>query len=231
MHWSGSSGNGLLDRIARFVPTLRESHSRLSVPAGTLLYGPGDSMPHLFFPAGGVLVTLVSEHRGDSAEAWSTGREGVAPVFALLGVRRSPLILMQQVPGDLIRVPVAPLLRAMRERDNVRALLQGYLAYSLRASSQATACNALHSALSRTARALLTTADRAHTDKFDLTQAMLAGMLGTPRQTINVAMRELVRRQLVRVRRGQVQLLNRLALERVSCTCYSLMSGRHWEQA
>ena len=231
MHWSTSSGNELLDRMARLLSSVQQTSCRLTVPAGTVLYGPEDSMPHLYFPAGGVLATLVHGHRGASPEAWSTGREGVAPIFALLGMRRSPLILIQQVPGDMIRVPAAPIARAMRERDNVRALLLGYLAYSLRASSQATACNALHSALSRTARALLTTADRADAEKFDLTQAMLAGMLGTPRQTINVAMRELVKRQLVRVRRGQVQLVNRLALERVSCACYTLMSGRLWEQA
>lgn len=230
MHWNTrSSGNRLFDRITRLVPTLQEFRRRLFVPSRTVLYKPGESMPYLYFPAGGVLSSLVREHEGGSAEASSIGMEGVAPIFTLLGFHKCPMLLVQQVAGDLIRVPAAAVARAMRERERVHVLMLCYFAYKHRASNQATVCNALHSALARTARVLLTIADRTQSDQFHLTQTMLAQMLGTPRQTINVSMREMARRQLVRVSRGQVRLLNRAAIEKVSCRCYPLMNGLNWD--
>lgn len=230
MHWKTNSGNGLLDRLARFLPNLPQACKRLHCPARTVLYRPGDAMPYVYFPAGGVVSTVLRDDHGGSAQVSSVGIEGLAPVFALLGRRRSPLTLLQQVPGDLIRCPADSLARAIGEHEPLRSLILGYTAYNLRAAHQATACNALHGSLARTARALLTTADRAQSDHFQLTQDVLAEMLGTPRQTVNVAIRGLARSALVRVRRGHVQLLDRAALERVSCACYQVLSGRNWEQ-
>lgn len=226
------SGNGLLDRLARFLPDLMRARKRLHISSRTVLYRPGDPMPYVYFPAGGVISTVLRDDEGDSSSQVSAvGAEGVAPVFALLGRRKSPLMLVQQIAGDLIQLPADALARAMRDREPLQSLILGYISYSLRAAHQAAACNALHGALSRTARALLTTADRALSEHFHMTQDTLAEMLGTPRQTVNVAMRELTRRQLIQVRRGHVQLLDRDALRSASCACYPVLSGRDWEQA
>jgi CRP-like cAMP-binding protein len=225
------SGNGLLDRLARFLPELLRARRRLHIPSRTVLYRPGDPMPFVYFPAGGVISTVLRDDEGETSQVSAVGAEGVAPVFALLGRRKSPLMLVQQVSGDVIRLPADSVARAMRDREPLQSLMLGYISYSLRAAHQAAACNALHGALSRTARALLTTADRAASEHFHMTQDVLAEMLGTPRQTVNVAIRELTRRQLIRVRRGHVQLLDRVALQSASCPCYPVLSGRNWEQA
>lgn len=221
--------NILFDRLSRQLPGLLASQKRMHVPSRTVLYNAGSTMPHLYFPAGGVISAVVREREGECAEVASIGVEGVAPLFALLGLHRCPLLLIQQVPGELIQVPAAPVVRALREHQAIQSLFHSYFAYSMRASQQNTVCNALHSALARTARALLTTADRARRDQFYLTQDMLAEMLGTPRQTVNVSIRELAKRQLLRSNRGNVQLLDREALMRASCRCYSVLAAHHWE--
>jgi len=186
-------------------------------------------MPHLYFPAGGVLSVMVRAEEGQSVEVATVGAEGLVPVAALLRVRRSPLLVVQQVPGDVLRVPAAPIVRAVREHDRVQTLTLCYAAYSLRVSLQATACNALHGMQQRTARWLLMTADRAGSDRFFLTQDMLAEMLGTPRQTVNVTMRTFARAGLLTVHRGRIDLLDRRALEREACDCYLLMSAHYRE--
>jgi len=228
MQLTTNSYNGLLDRFSRFLP--EHARKRLHMPSRTVLYRPGDPMPYVFFPAGGVISIVVRHENGECVHVSAVGAEGVAPVFALLGKRKSPLMLVQQVAGEVIRLPTDSIARAMSENEPLQSLVFDYLAWSLRAAHQATACNALHGSLARTAQALLTTADRAQSERFYMTQDVLAEMLGTPRQTVNVAVRELARRQLVRVRRGQVELLDRAGLEAVSCPCYPVLGGLDWRR-
>lgn len=140
-------------------------------------------------------------------------------------------MLVQQVAGEVIRLPTDSIARAMSENELLQSLVFDYLAWSLRAAHQATACNARHGSLARTAQMLLTTADRAKSARFDMTQDVLAEMLGVPRQTVNVAIRQLARKQLVRVRRGQLELLDRAGLESMSCPCYPMLGGRNWRAA
>lgn len=229
MHWIADSCNGLLESFTRFLPNL--ARKRLHMPSRTVLYQPGDPMPYVFFPAGGVISVVVRHDNGECVQVSAVGAEGVAPVFALLGKRKSPLMLVQQVAGAVIRLPTESIARAMSEIEPLRSLVFDYLAWSLRAAHQATACNARHGSLARTAQMLLTTADRARSARFEMTQDVLAEMLGVPRQTANVAMREIARRQLVRVRRGQIELLDRAGLESVSCPCYPMMGERNWRAA
>jgi CRP-like cAMP-binding protein len=224
-----STGNGLLDRIVKWLPDLERWVRRQEEPPRAVLYGPGDPMPHLYFPAGGVLSVIVRAEEGESVEVATVGSEGMVPIAALLRVRRSHQLVVQQIPGVILRVPAAPLVRAVREHDRVQTLALCYAAYSLRVSLQATACNALHGIHKRIARWLLMTADRAGSDRFFLTQDLLAEMLGMPRQTVNVAMRALARVGLLSVHRGRVELLDRRGLEHAACECYALMSHHYRE--
>jgi len=224
-----STGNGLLDRILRYLPELKSWVRRLKVPARGVLYAPGEPQPHVYFPAGGVLSVMVRSEGGESIEVATVGSEGLVPVTALLRVRRSHQLIVQQVPGEILRLAAPPLIRAVREHEPIQTLVLCYAAYSLRVSLQATACNALHSMRERAARWVLMTADRAGSDRFFLTQDRLAEMLGTPRQSVNAAMRRFAGAGLLSVRRGNIAILNRRALEREACECYALMSDHYRE--
>lgn len=224
-----TSGNGLLDRLQALAPRLATRHERSSPTVGRVLYRPGERLRRVYFPAGGVLSLIVRSADGRTVEVATTGTEGMTPVPVVLGVRISPLFVVQQAPGEIIAISAQILQQAMRDNERVRTLVLCYGAYALRVAYQATACNALHSLAARTARWLLMSADRAGSDEFYLTQEMLAEMLGRPRQTVNVAMRPLARARLLTVRRGRIRLLDRPALERAACECYRLMSEHYRE--
>ena len=88
------------------------------------------------------------------------------------------------------------------------------------------ACNGAHSLKQRLARWLLTMRDRADDDAPQITQNLLAEMLGVQRPTITNAARELERARLIARGRRQVTILDRQGLTKASCECYQLVRTR-----
>jgi CRP-like cAMP-binding protein len=75
----------------------------------------------------------------------------------------------------------------------------------------------------RLARWLLTIHDRAEGDRFALTQADIAGMLGVRRATVSEVGADLVDKGLIERGRGWVEVTDRKALEKAACGCYGAM--------
>jgi CRP-like cAMP-binding protein len=88
------------------------------------------------------------------------------------------------------------------------------------------ACNGAHSLKERLARWLLMMRDRSDDDALQITQNLLAEMLGVQRPTVSNAARELERAGLIARGRQQVTILNRQGLAKVSCECYQLVRSR-----
>jgi CRP-like cAMP-binding protein len=84
-------------------------------------------------------------------------------------------------------------------------------------------CNNAHSTEQRTARWLLTTADRVRNETFPLTQDFLAQMLGVRRQTVSETASRLQADQLIRYTRGIITILDRQRLEAATCACYRII--------
>ncbi|MBX9460350.1 MAG: helix-turn-helix domain-containing protein [Brevundimonas sp.] len=97
--------------------------------------------------------------------------------------------------------------------------------YQMQAAQHA-ACNAVHAALPRVARWLLTTADLTPGERIPLTQEQLAGLLGAQRTTVNEAANQLRDRGAISYSRGVVRILDRGLLERMACECYAMERGR-----
>ena len=214
------TGNRLLDCLVQREAALAADIKISPSEAGRQIYQPGGLMPAVYFPTGGVVSLIVRLSTGESAEVATVGSEGLVGLHAVLRVRRSPLLAVQQLPGELAQLPTARLLRAMQSNDRLLASLSCYTAYSMRAAYQTAACNALHRLEARTVRWLLMTADRAGGAELDLTQQMLADMLGVGRQSVNEIASRFQRTGLIEYRRGHVTILQRERLERVACECY-----------
>ena len=89
--------------------------------------------------------------------------------------------------------------------------------------AQSALCNRVHEVEQRLARWLLTAADRMESERLDLTQEMLAGMLGSRRSTITLTASALQRRKIITYSRGKLTILDRTQLEAVACECYGLV--------
>jgi CRP-like cAMP-binding protein len=88
------------------------------------------------------------------------------------------------------------------------------------------ACNGAHSLKQRLARWLLMMRDRGDDDALQITQSLLAEMLGVQRPTITNAVRSMEHAGLIERGRRQVSILDRQGLVAASCECYRLVRAR-----
>lgn len=214
------TGNRLLDCLVQREPSLAEEIRLSPSEAGREIYHPGSPMSSLYFPTRGVVSLIVRMANGESTEVATVGPEGMVGLSAVLRVRRSPLLAVQQIPGELAQLATSRVLKAMQANDRLFSSISCYAAYATRAAYQTAACNALHHLEARGARWLLMTADRAGGPEFSLTQQMLADMLGVGRQSVNEVASRLQRDGVIEYRRGRVMLRHRERLERLACECY-----------
>lgn len=212
--------NRLLDGLLRQCPDLAALLELRNEPAGTELYVEGGPMHAMYFPAGGLLSIVVRLEDGASADVLTVGNEGMVAVAAWLGLPASLHTVMQQAPGELIRIPAAAFLDAVRPSAHACRLLNGYAGYSMRFGSQTCVCNSHHTVKQRLCRWLLTSADRAASKDLALTQAMLASMMGVRRQSVNEVLAELHRDGTVDLKRNCIQIRDRKELDALSCECY-----------
>ena len=107
-----------------------------------------------------------------------------------------------------------------------RNLMYAYVHAFLEQVLVSGACNGAHSLKQRLARWLLMMHDRGDSDTLQISQTLLAHMLGVQRPSITNAIRELERARLIAPGRQQVTILDRQGLMKASCECYQLVRTR-----
>jgi len=116
--------------------------------------------------------------------------------------------------------------RAMGSMPAFKNLMYAYIQAFLEQVMVSVACNGAHSLKERLARWLLMMRDRCDDDALEITQNLLAEMLGVQRPTITNAAGELEHAGLIARGRQQVTILNRQGLMEASCECYQLVRAR-----
>ncbi len=180
------------------------------------------SLDHVFFPNSGVVSVVAVYADGSIIEMATISREGYTPVQAVFGAKSSPVRLLVQIPGDAAKMPRAAFTRAMESMPSFRSLMYAYVQAFLEQVLVSVACNGSHSLKQRLARWLLMMRDRGDDDTLQITQNLLAEMLGVQRPTISNAAR-LERAGLIARGRRQVTILDRQGLVKTSCECYQMV--------
>jgi CRP-like cAMP-binding protein len=184
------------------------------------------SLDHVFFPDSGVVSVVAVYADGSIIEMATIGREGCTAVQAVLGAKISSVRLLVQIPGDAAKMSRAAFTRAMGSMPSFRGLMYAYVQAFLEQVLVSVACNGAHSLKDRLARWLLMMRDRGDDDRLQITQSLLAEMLGVQRPTVTNAARELERAGLIARGRRQVTILDRQGLAEASCECYQLVRTR-----
>ncbi len=191
-----------------------------------VLMDAGSSLEHVFFPDCGVISAVAVYSDGRVIETATIGREGCTNVQAALGAKRSSVRLIVQIPGSAQRMPRAAFVRAMATMPSFRNLMYAYVQAFLEQVLVSAACNGAHSLKERLARWLLMMRDRSDDDALQITQGLLAEMLGVQRPTITNAAHELEQEGLIARGRRQITILDRQGLMAASCECYQLVRTR-----
>ena len=184
------------------------------------------SLDHVFFPDSGVVSVVAVYADGSIIEMASIGREGCTAIQAVFGAKISSVRLLVQIPGSAAKMSRAAFTRAMGSMPSFRSLMFAYVQAFLEQVLVSVACNGAHSLKERLARWLLMMRDRGDDDALQITQNLLAEMLGVQRPTVTNAARELERAGLIARGRQQATILNRQGLAKASGECYQLVRSR-----
>jgi CRP-like cAMP-binding protein len=202
---------------------LKPHLEQVALDFGHVLHEPDQRITHLHFPRSGVISAVKEFLNGDIIEVATIGNEGVAGNSVVLDVHVSGDRVLVQVPGEGIRIETSALLDTLDRCPTLRRILLRYSQALFHQVAQTAACNRAHTVDERCARWLLMTHDRVMNQSFTLTQEFLAQMLGVHRPTVSLAARMLQKAGVIAYVRGQVTILDRKALEELSCECYQLI--------
>jgi len=218
-------------RFNHFLATLSPHDFSLLAPhlrtitleRGVMLHDVGEEIEHVYFPHTGMVSLVAVMQSGATVETATIGRGGVIGASAALGARWTFGRAIVQLPGSAAWLAAAQFHAAAQECPAIRDLVVRYNDLLLAQVQQSVACNALHALESRLCRWLLQTHDCVDGDAIPLTQEFLGQMLGVRRTTVTIAARLLQSARLIRYRRGLIHIVDRAALEDISCECYAVV--------
>jgi CRP-like cAMP-binding protein len=190
---------------------------------GLVLLEAGEEFDQVYFPHSGMLSLLVVMHDGKAIEVATVGREGVVGAMAGLGLYRSLVRVVVQLPMAVTRIAASQFRKAVDNNDAVRGLCIHYNEVLLLQARVTAACNAVHPVESRFCRWLLQSADRAESDTVQLTQEFLSEMLGVRRTSVTEVASNIQRLGAITYTRGVIQIVDRKALEGLACECYQTL--------
>ena len=187
------------------------------------LVGAGEEFDQVYFPHKGMLSLLVVLKDGKAIETATVGREGVVGAMAGFGLYRSLVRVIAQLPMAMSQISATKFRQAAANSDAIRMMAIRYNDVLLSQARITAACNAVHVVEARFCRWLLQSADRAESDTLTLTQELIAEMLGVRRTSVTEVATKIQDTGAIHYSRGVIKILDRAALEEMSCECYQTL--------
>lgn len=203
--------------------TLRPHFDFMWLELAYPLIKPGQPILHAYFPVTCLASLVVLLEDGSTVEAGSIGREGMSGIPVLLGAGTTPMQTLIQVAGDALRIDAEVLREHFARLPALHSVLNRYIHTLFMIASQSAACNRRHALEARLARWLLMSSDGIGSHKVGITQEFLAAMLGVRRAGVTEGALKLQNEGWIAYSRGDVELLDRRALEQAACECYHMM--------
>jgi CRP-like cAMP-binding protein len=203
----------------RLAPHIKPVH----LPFGQSLYEDGDAVARVYFPTSGMISLVLTDKEGKDVEVGLVAHEGVAGLNTILTGEPSKFRTQVQMEGTALAIPIDVVREEFKRGGALQESLLYYSEALLMQASQAALCNVRHSVEERLCRWLLTVADRVGTDEFNITQELLATMLGVRRSGVTVTAGSLKAAGLLDYTRGHICLLDRAGLESTACECFGIV--------
>jgi CRP-like cAMP-binding protein len=216
--------NLLLDRFPKDAQERWHDHSQvLDLDVGAVVAAPGAPMEHVYFPMNCMFVVQNQMPNGKALGVALVGREGVLGLQALLGTASDNTRAAVLVAGRALRLSAGALRNEFERGGAAQQLLLAYLHIALTHFAQAAFCNRFHSLEGQLCMRLLQMVDMTDRSDFQLTQAEVAELLGTRRETVNQLLGELKDAGIVASHRNGVAVTERNGLWRRACECHGVL--------
>jgi len=200
---------------------------KVEMPLGQVLYEPGNTLAHVYFPTTSIVSLLYVMENGASAEIAVVGNEGLVGISLFMGGESTPSRAVVQSAGHGLRLK-AQLMKSEFERAGpVLHLLLRYTQALITQMAQTAACNRHHTLDQQLCRWLLLSLDRLRTNELAMTQELIANMLGVRREGVTEAALKLQQAGLISYARGRITVLDRAGLEARTCECYAVVKREY----
>jgi CRP-like cAMP-binding protein len=193
------------------------------MPLGRVLYESGDPLLHVYFPVDSIVSLLYVMENGSSAEISVVGNEGLIGIALFMGGETTPSRAIVQSAGYAYRLVARRLKDEFNRHGDMQLLLLRYTQALITQMSQTAVCNRHHSVDQQLCRWLLLSLDRLSSNQLIMTQELIANMLGVRREGVTDAAGKLQKLGVIQYARGQITVLDRPQLEKLSCECYAVV--------
>ncbi len=196
---------------------------RVPMTLGKVLYEPGDTLRHVYFPTDCIVSLLYVMENGASAEISVVGNEGIIGVALFMGGESTPSRAVVQSSGTGIAYCGKKLKDEFNRHGELMVLMLRYTQALITQMAQTAVCNRHHSVDQQLCRWLLLSLDRLSSNQLTMTQELIANMLGVRREGVTEAAGKLQKQGVIEYSRGQITVLDRPLLELMCCECYAVV--------
>ena len=200
---------------------------RVELPLSQVLYESGGTLSHVYFPTTALISLLYVMENGASAEIAVVGNEGIVGISLFMGGDSTPSRAVVQSAGQGFRLKAQIMKDEFNRAGPVLHLLLRYTQALITQMAQTAVCNRHHSLDQQLCRWLLLSMDRLQGNELVMTQELIANMLGVRREGVTEAALKLQKTGLIHYARGHITVLDRGALEKRSCECYSVVKKEY----
>ncbi|WP_268801006.1 Crp/Fnr family transcriptional regulator [Pseudomonas huanghezhanensis] len=209
------------EEFKRLAPHLEP----VTLTLGQVLCEPGDTLSHVYFPIDCIVSLVHVTQSGESAEIAVVGNEGLVGIALFMGGDSTSSRAVVQSAGNAFRLPGQKIKMEFERHGDLLLLMLRYTQALITQISQTALCNRHHSIDQQLCRWLLLSLDRLRSNQLNMTQELIANMLGVRREGVTEAAGKLQRLGVIEYNRGLIKVLDRQKLEALSCECYSAVKA------
>lgn len=192
----------------------------VTLSLGETLYMTDTEIDYVYFPDKSIISLIQTTQHGQSVEIGLVGREGMAGISLISGLKQSPYHAIVQTANGAVRMKTDLFKEEFNQGGALHDLILRYQHGLMMQVANTAVCNRLHPIEQRLTRWLLMTQDRVQRNELHLTHEFIATMLGSGRVPVTLAAGMLQKAGLIHYSRGDITIVNRDGLALVTCECY-----------
>jgi len=197
------------------------------LPLGWAVYEAGGRLGYVYFPTNSIVSLLYVMEDGASAEIAVTGHDGLVGIALFMGGETTPSRAVVQSAGYGYRLKAPVLMREFEQGGALQHLALRYTQALITQMAQTAVCNRHHSVEQQLCRWLLLSLDRLPSNELNMTQELIANMLGVRREGVTEAAGHLQAAGLIHYSRGHIAIIDRPKMEERVCECYAVVKREY----
>ena len=184
----------------------------VNLTRGQVLCDSGCAPQHAYFPTSAVVSLLYNTQDGHSCEVAVVGREGLAGISLFTGGNSTASQMVVQTSGRAFRMSADAIKFEIDSCVAVSVMMLHCLQALMTQVAHTAACQRFQSIDQLLSRRLIQGLDRSNSNTLPMTHELVASLLGVRREGVTSAALRLQEEGLIRYRRGQISVLDRMSL-------------------